>query len=524
MAQNSPSTKIAVNSNLNTIKIKTESNTLGILKTLVILFLIFVQFAVLITSYIYLTHVFQWIALLSFIFSFITCIYVLSSNKSGQVKATWILFLLICSSFGYIIYLLSDERILFRTSKKKYNKIHKETENLIPQTRIPTKISAETKEMCNYLKNAGNFSCYQNSSLEYFSSGTQLFDDILEKIATAKSYIFIEYFIISDGTLFNRFYDILAEKAKAGVDVRIIYDDMGSHKTLSRKNKKRIADAGIKLKPFNKLVPMFNIALNLRNHRKIVVVDGQSAYTGGANLADEYINEKRMHGYWKDCGIRLQGECVNAFVVEYLRQWQFLTNETINYENFLNKHISQKSTSAVIPFVDGPNLNERIGRNAYINMIANAKEKLYIMSPYFIPDETIISMLSAKAQAGVDVKLILPDIADKRFVYYVSRSIAEKLTDSGVQLFTMTKSFVHSKIVLNEHAVIVGSINVDQRSFTQQFESAVFTNDEKILKSVENDFKKTIKNSLMVTGKHKKNNNLIHRILAGLFRIISPFM
>ncbi len=516
-------TKISVNSNLSTVKIKTESNTLGLLKTLVVLALIMLQGAIFIGTYVLLSNAFHWVAIVSFMFSFIACISVLSSNKSGQVKATWILFLLICSSFGFIVYLMSDERILFRTSKRKYNTINKETNYLIDES-ITAKTSAETAELCNYLHRAGRFPTYTNCKTEYFSSGASLFDDILAEMKTAKEFIFIEYFIISNGTLLKRMLDILKEKSASGVDIRIIYDDMGSHHTIPRKLKKQIISCGIKLKPFNKLVPMFNIALNLRDHRKIVVIDGKTAYTGGANLADEYINEKRMHGYWKDCGIKLQGACTNRFTLAFLRQWHFITGQAQDYKKYLNKHSKFENSAVVVPFVDGPHLKERVGRNAYINMIASAKKHLYIMSPYFIPDETILSLLETKAKSGVDVKLILPDIADKKFVYYVSRSTAERLIEHGVKVYTMTKSFVHSKVVLNENACIVGSINVDQRSFTQQFESAVLTNDKSTLKQVHLDFEKTISTSHEITSKNKKSNNLFHRILAGIFRIIAPFM
>ena len=516
--------KIKQNEHIYTLKIKTESKGLGILKTLLVLLLIVLQAAILILSYFYFLQLFHWYLIVSVVLTFATCIYVLSSDYHGQAKATWVFFLLLSFGFGYIVYFLSDKHILFAKSRKKYNKIYKQTENLQNQIDLSAVESNEVKTSCEYLYNAGKFVASKNSRTKYFSSGTKLFDSILEDIEKAKEFVFLEFFIIADGVLLDRFLEILKEKAKSGVDVRIIYDDMGSHGTLKRKTKKAIKKAGIKLQPFNRLVPIFNIALNLRDHRKIVVIDGQIAYTGGANLADEYINEKRTHGYWKDCGIKVEGPALDNLTISFLTQWQFLTDEEINYNSFINKSKKIISDDVVVPFVSGPNYDFSIAQNMYANSISNAKEKLYIMSPYFIPDETITNLLINKARSGVDVRIILPEIADKKFVYVVSRNNAEKLLASGIKLYTMTSSFVHSKIVLTENSAIVGSINMDLRSFNQQFESAVFTNEKTVLNDITLDFINTINHCKQITTQNARRNKLFYRMLAGLFNLISPFM
>jgi cardiolipin synthase len=254
------------------------------------------------------------------------------------------------------------------------------------------------------------------------------------------------------------------------------------------------------------------------------VIDGRVAFTGGTNLADEYVNEKRMHGYWKDAGIKIEGPAVDNFTVSYLSEWQFLTNNEIDYKSFLNKCQGVKSDGVVVPFVSGPNYPLSIAENMYANEISNAKEKLYIMTPYFIPDETLTNLLINKARSGVDVKIILPDVADKKFVYIVSRNNIEKLIKFGVKAYTMTHSFVHSKVILTENSAIVGSINVDLRSFNQQFESAVLTNETSTLEAIQKDFDYTISKSEEITGKNQKRRNPFFRIFAGLFNLISPFM
>ena len=517
-------TKIKKSDHIYAVKVKTESNSLGFLKTLIVLGLIVVQAAVLVFSYIYVLNLFRTYLTFNLIFIAIACIHCLSSDYHGQAKATWILFLLITMGFGCIIYLMSDKRVFFGKSSKKYNRIISKNQELQPETNFSKIKNEDVKTVCKYLNNAGDFKTHINSKTTYFPSGAKLFDEILEELEKAKHFIFIEYFIVSDGVLLNRFLRILKQKVSEGVDVRLVYDDMGSHGTLSRKVKREIVKSGIKLRAFNRLIPVFNIGLNLRNHRKIVVVDGKVSFTGGANLADEYTNEKRMHGYWKDAGIKIEGPATNNFTIAFLNEWQFLTNEQPEYKNFLNKAKAFETDEVTVPFVSGPNYPYSIAQNMYANQISNAKEKLYIMTPYFIPDETITNLIINKARAGVDVRIILPEIADKKFVYIVSRSNAEKLINHGVKIYTMTSSFIHSKNILTENSAIVGSINVDLRSFNQQFESAVFTDSFSTMMELEKDFEFTFAHSKQITDKNKKRNHLFYRMLAGLFNLISPFM
>ncbi len=507
------------------VRVKTEGSGLGALKTLIVMGIIFAQLGIMLYLYIEIALAFRWYMLISFILSGITCIYVLSSNKNSLSKAVWIIFLLIGFSFGYVIYLISDERIFFSRAKKKYKRIFAESEKYIPEYK-DGEIEADTSVINDgkYLYNTGKFANYKNTELEYYPSGAALFDDVIEECRRAEKFIFMEFFIMADGVLFNRFYDVLAERAGAGVDIRIIIDDMGSHKTLSRKAKAKLRSAGIKLQFFNRLVPIFSVALNFRDHRKIVVVDGRVAYSGGSNFADEYINEKRMYGYWKDTGIKLRGEAVDSFSLIFLRQWQFISDKEEDYSPFFGHYESITSPSLVIPYADGLDFASPIGRCAYENMIASADKRIYIMTPYFICDDIMTNLIINKALSGVDVRIILPGVPDKAFVYGVSRNNAEKLIEYGVKVYTMSDSFVHSKLVLTENAVIVGSINMDLRSFYQQFECAVYTNDSKVMIGVENDFSETFGESKLITEENKRRKNIFHRIFAGVLQLFAPFM
>lgn len=515
--------RIANNPTFETVKIKTEFN-LGVLKTIIVALIILAQFVLLVVTGIHLTNVFKWLVIFSLVISIIFCIIELSSKQTGQTKATWILLMLITPTFGWILFLLSNEKVLFTFKKKKYQKIYNSS-NILSGDVDCNNLSTDIKNDCKYLENYGKFPTFSASHLKYFSTGASLYDNIIEDLKNAEKFIFLEYYIVSDGILLNRILDILEEKAKSGVDIRLIYDDMGSHGTLKYRTKKRMKKVGIKLHTFNKLVPLFNLALNLRDHRKIIVIDGKIAYTGGANLSDEYINEKRSHGYWKDSGIRLTGKCVSTFTLSILRQWEFLTNKHEDYRKYLdiydNSSTLKEENRICVPYVTGPDYEQKIAKDVYENLIANAKEKLYIMTPYFIPDETILGLLKNKAQCGVDVHIILPEIPDKSFVYLITLDNAETLMKYGVHVHIMKNSFVHNKVVLSENACVVGSINMDQRSFYQQFESAVYTNDSSVMEEVLADFNKCISRSNPHTIKKK---GLIKTSLIYILRLVSPLM
>ena len=231
-----------------------------------------------------------------------------------------------------------------------------------------------------------------------------------------------------------------------------------------------------------------------------------------------------MHGYWKDAGVKLVGNAVDGLTLTFLRQWQFVTKENTEFSPYLGLSKDVQNSSVVVPYADGLDYSGSIGRDAYANIISGAKQKLYLMTPYFITDDVIFTLLKNKAESGVDVRIILPSIPDKKTVYRVSRNNAEKLSEYGVKVYVMKNSFVHSKVVLSENAAIVGSINFDLRSFYQQFEDAVYTNDKEFMKEVSEDFEQTFKASLLLTKQNYSRKKLINRMIAGVLGIVAPFM
>lgn len=508
----------------NLLKVRTEGNNFGILKTLLIFVLFLIEIATMVFGGLFIISFLRGYMITAGVITIATCIYVLSSNKNSQSKAVWVMFLLIFFEFGYIIFYLSDEHIFFRKQKKKYDEIFKRVNNFQMGSDVSKNLPLDTRRDVDFLQKTGNFAAYDGTDLTYFPSGAQLFDSVLEACRSAEKFIFMEFFIISDGALLTRFENIVKQKCEEGVDVRIIYDDMGSHQSFSRKTRKRLKSYGVKIFKFNQLISWFSFALNYRDHRKIVVVDGKVGFTGGANFADEYINEKTMHGYWKDAGLRLEGPGVDGLTLTFLRQWEFVSKTITEVSPYISEAKKTSNTAVVVPFADGLDYEKNIGKDTFSNIISNANQRLYIMTPYLVIDDVIFNLIKNKALAGVDVRLILPEVADKKPVYRVSRNNAEKLSDFGVKFYTMNKSFVHSKIILTENAAIIGSINLDLRSFYQQFENAVYFNDKAVMKDVQNDFDETIKVSTLITPKKYYRAKLRNRIIAGLLGIISPFM
>lgn len=504
---------------ISTSKLKTENNSFGLLKTGVFLLLILIQMILLVLSYLTIISAFKQFLTITMIISVLTCIYILSSNKNTHSKAVWILFVMLNYSFGYLFYFASHEKILFRNFKKRYNKIFEATK----QHNLDN--LATNNQICNLLYETEKLNTYKNNHIIFYNNGEAYFNAIMEEIKKAQKFIFLEFYIISNGKLWKDIINILEQKVKEGVEVRIIYDSFGSHKCFPRKQKKHLRKIGIKLNSFNKFVPKFSIIMNFRNHRKIVVIDGKCAFTGGANIGDEYINLKSPHGYWKDAGVKIEGSATYSFLLMFLRQWSFVTKSEEDYSIYLNQVPKAPNGSSLItPYADGVTQSSDVVKNLFSSIISNAKEKLYISTPYFIPDNTLFDELKTKALAGVDVRILLPDIPDKKMVYIVSINNAEKLMQYGVKVYCLKKSFVHSKIVANENEFTIGTANFDLRSIYQQFECGIYSNCSETNNQILNDFDNCFKNSNQITLKNMKRNRLPFRIASGILQIISPFM
>lgn len=501
-------------------KIKTDSNFVGLLRLGFLGILILCQVALLVFLSIVASEVFPWYLLISAILSLICAFHALGSNRNSLSKAVWILFVLTFFPVGFFVYFLASNKMFFAKDKRKYKKIFARTSSWIPLSSP----NVEENEIGQYLKEVGKFNSYKDTKLKYFYAGSVLFDDVLEELLNAKEYVFIEFFIFSSGMLLDRILAILEPKIKAGLDVRIIYDSFGSHAKLKDEDWIRMKKMGIKIYSFNRLTPVLAFSQNYRDHRKFIIIDGRVAYTGGANLGDEYTNEKRMYGYWKDEGIKVSGKSVDRMVFDFLRHYEFVSGKEEDYQKYMGKYEKFNNDSLVVPYVDGLDYPTPIGKNVYLKMMMRAEKILYIMTPYFVVDDTVYDILRNKAQSGVDVRIILPDVPDKKFVYMVSMANAESLISSGVKIYKLTNCFVHSKVMMNEKEVVMGSINLDLRSFYQQFESAIYTNDKGVRKDVQKDFVSSLRHSLLITKEMTKKHNVFFKIFAALLQVWSPLM
>ena len=504
------------------VRIKTERKGMGKLKGMLILFVALLQLCILAVLHLTIVVAFKSYMVFSVVLDILTCLYILGSSKNGRSKAVWIMLVLVLFPVGFLIYFLSDENIFFRGSRKRYADVLASSQGLVSGCPL-CDVAEGTARAGAYIKNVTGYVPYKNTRAKYFPSGAQAFDDMLVACASAKKFIFIEYFTVAEGALFARLFDVLKERAAEGVDVRIIYDDMGSSGRMSHELKKQIRASGIQIYAFNRLVPLYKIGMNYRDHRKITVVDGVTAYTGGINIADEYVNEKRMYGYWKDNGVRIDGEAVQGFTLMFLRQWEFVTKKKFDYAPFLNAGGPERGEGVFLPFAAGLEYRDPVVRDVYAGVISRANEKLYIMTPYFVPDETIASMLAGKAREGVDVRIVLPGVPDKKYVYLISLDNADKLIESGVKVYTMSDAFVHTKSVLTENCAVIGSANFDLRSFFQQYENALYTDDETVMRGLSDDFAATFPECAQ-RRYVRERRGFFRSLLIALLQIFAPMM
>ena len=449
-----------------------------------------------------------------------TAVYVFITERDSQCKASWLFLFLITFGGGYIVYFLADKRVCYGHDRKRYAKIFNRSRPYVGAYELRQASTAVAND-CEYIYKSGGYVPYTGTDIKYFSDARKLFDNLIGRLEQAQEFIFLEYFIVAEGVLLERLIDVLKRKAAQGVEVRFLCDDVGCQGVLTSSTKKRIKNAGIKLKVFQKLFSPFSFGLNFRDHRKIIVIDGKTGYVGGCNIADECTNQHRMEGMWKDAGVRLDGAAVDGLSLTFLRQWELSTREKSDYEKYLYKAEKTQNTSNVVPYAGGPEITEYLCRGVYSNVISAAQEKLYIMTPYFIPDGELFSLIKAKAMSGVDVRIVLPAVPDYPFIYRVTRSNAEKLMAHGVKVYFVRNTFVHSKVMLTENCVTVGSVNMDMRAFYQEFDNGIYTDDESVMADALDDFKRVFAaNGEQVPAKH----NIFSGFITALLRVVSPLM
>ena len=377
-----------------------------------------------------------------------------------------------------------------------------------------------------YLLSASGYPIYDDADAEYFPTGESCYAAMLEELQKAEHYIFIEFFIIATGKMWTPILELLREKAAAGVDVRVVYDDFGCITRLPMGYAKKLREMGIRAHAFNPYIPILSARLNNRDHRKLLIIDGKAAFTGGVNLADEYINEYERFGHWKDCGILVRGKAVWSMTVMFLSLWGYVDRSEEDVGRFrVDYPEKQGNTGFLQPFADSPLDNEDVGATILQSVISSAQERMWIMTPYLILDDKMTTALCVAAKTGVDVRIITPGIPDKWYVHAVTRANYEELTRAGVRIFEYTPGFIHSKVYLADtKQAVVGTVNLDFRSLYLHFEDAVYLYDTTVNAQVQADFEETFPQCKEITAEQCSHTRLTQRVLRALLRLLAPLM
>lgn len=468
---------------------------------------------------------YAWLRPILFLMSMSIVLWLVIKDENPSYKISWIILILIFPIFGGLLYLFIGNKKPSQHLEKRMKPILQQLDQyMLLENDVSSLVEDGKEHGLTYLSQLG-YGTYQNTQTQYYSLGDYSFRDLLHDLKSAKHYIFIEYFIVSEGFMFDTILNILRQKVKEGVEVRFIYDDVGSLTTVPYHFEKKLEQWGIQCVVFNPFVPVLSMALNHRDHRKICIIDGYIGYSGGFNLADEYINAEIRFGHWKDTGIRLEGDAVWNLTTMFLTIWNGYKHMDHDYTLFYPQvYCSKKykNDGYVVPFGDSPTDDEPTGENIYLNMIQQAKDEILIMTPYFIIDDVMTKALIMASKKGVKVKIITPGIPDKKTIYKVSRSYYHTLIQEGIEIYEYTPGFLHAKVVLCDQKIAtVGTINFDYRSFYLHFECNVLLYKTSTIRDIHNDFKETLKLSQKVDQKHSRRFKGFYE---AILRLFAPLM
>ena len=464
-------------------------------------------------------------------------LFIINRQGNPQVKMAWIVPILAFPLFGGVVFLISGGK---RPKHKLLRALEKSDAMLEPYRRgdaaLQSPIPSETTPrqdaylagQCHYLDTLG-FPAYTNTAAKYYSDCRAGWEQMIRDLESAKQFIFMEYFIINPGVMWDPVLELLKKKAAEGVEVRVMYDDVGSISYLPRKYWKELESYGIHCVAFNPYRPVYAVVMNHRDHRKILVIDGNVAYTGGVNFADEYIGEERRFGEWRDNLLRLEGEGVRSMTLLFLGMWN--ANRPTDTVEGVAAYMPDPARTQEIrceglvqPYGDSPVDSEILAENVYLNMINQASRYVYIYTPYVVIDYEMTRALCLAARRGVDVRLVVPAIPDKKIVYELTKSYFPELIENGVKVYRFTPGFVHSKAFLaDDRQAIVGSVNLDYRSLTLHFENACMFVDHPVIPAVKADFEETFSRCEPVTVK-KRRFSFLYGLYLGILRLFAPLL
>ena len=476
-----------------------------------------------------LNNYFVYFYAASVLLSLLLTLRIINNKSNPAFKIAWLIPILLFPVLGGLVYLVFGSDRTGKYIRNKMGRIEKEMQDGISKANERSGIEKMPPDVVNqshYISNSAHCPPYKNTTVEYLPMGEVKFERMVQELKKAKRYIFMEYFIIQEGTMWNTILDVLEEKAKEGVDVRVIYDDMGCILTLPTGYEKTLREKGIQCQIFNPFIPILSSLFNTRDHRKICVIDGNVGFTGGINLADEYINGYEKHGHWKDTAILLKGEAVFSLTTMFLSMWDYLIKkEGEDYAAYYPDSWDENAQGIVQPFADNPLDDEAVGETVYLNLINKAKRYVYITTPYLILSNEMVTAMNTAAKSGVDVRIITPHVPDKWYVHAVSRSYYEMLVEAGVKIYEYTPGFVHAKtFVVDDEYAVVGTINLDYRSLYLHFECAAWMYKASCVTDVRDDFLKTQQMSQEITLEECRNISIPRRLGRSVLRVLAPLM
>ncbi len=468
------------------------------------------------------------------------CIYIINKRENPSFKLSWIIPILMFPIFGALLYIYVELEISGRLIAKKAAGFVTETARYLAQDKqVLNRLEQEdrhTAGLARYVGEKGGFPVYDNTSVWYFKSGQEKFEKLKEELQKAEHFIFLEYFIVERGVMWDSILEILERKVKEGVEVRFMYDGMGCLNLLPHDYPKQLRKKGILCYDFGPVRPFLSTFQNNRDHRKIVVIDGHTAFTGGINLADEYINVKERFGYWKDVAVMLKGDAVQNFTMMFLQLWNIREKKPVSYERYLVEGRSadkamagdwgQRNASGyVLAYGDSPLDHEAVGKRVYVDILFDAKDYVHIMTPYLILDDETLSAMIYAAKRGVEVIIIMPHIPDKKYAFILAHTYYEELLDAGVKIYEFTPGFIHAKtFTSDDEKAVVGTINLDFRSLYHHFECAAFIYRKPVVADIEMDFQETLARCQEITRETCRSYPLHQKIAGGAMRLIAPLM
>ncbi len=492
--------------------------TLLLLVNIALLLAMFLRFQQFLPHYLGLTS----------LFVLLEVVHLLNSDMDPSAKITWLVVIMVLPVLGCLLYVFIHWEIGHRAMGRRVCRIQQETMTKIPQgQQIPQDLEANapgTAALGRYAAVCGCHPIYVGTQVTYFSSGEEKWEAMLRELEKAEKFIYLEYFIVEEGLMWGKILEILARKARQGVDVRIMYDGMCEFILLPKSYPKSLAKLGIQCKVFSPVTPFVSTHYNFRDHRKIAVIDGKVAFNGGVNLADEYINHIPPFGHWKDTALMLRGSAVQSFTLMFLQMWN-VSEKQPDYSALEHAPEPVTAQGFVMPYGDSPFDDQRLGQRVYLDILNRAQKYVHIMTPYLILDNETENALCYAARRGVDVRMMLPGISDKPVAYALAKTHFAALVAAGVRVYTYTPGFVHAKVfVADDREAVVGTINLDYRSLYHHFECATYLLDCPAVADIEQDFQTTLSACAEVTTQTIKKEKWITRLVGSVLKAFAPLL